>query len=56
MSFTLRMISATGATGARREDNRFPLFRIMRYAVFDTPQNNGIGPLATPETVLRHAV
>jgi hypothetical protein len=26
------------------------------YAVFDTPQNNGIGPLVTPATFLRHAV
>jgi hypothetical protein len=27
-----------------------------RYAVFDTPQKNGSGPFAIPETFLRHAV
>ena len=29
---------------------------LRRHAVFDTPQKNGSGPLAMPETFLRHAV
>ena len=38
------------------EDIRGHLDSPRRHAVFDTPQKNGSGPFAMPETFLRHAV
>ena len=38
------------------EDIREHVGSPRRHAVFDTPQKNGSGPLAMPETFLRHAV
>ena len=38
------------------EDIREHVGLLRRHAVFDTPQKNGSGPFAIPETFLRHAV
>src|SRR6185436_5953646 len=38
------------------EDIRDHICLLRRHAVFETPQKNGSGPLAMPETFLRHAV
>ena len=38
------------------EDIREHVGLLRRHAVFDTPQKNGSGPFAMPETFLRHAV
>ena len=38
------------------EDIGEHLASVQDHAVFDTPQNKGTGPLATPDTFLRHAV